>query len=186
MTPEATQKISKLRTEFYGRFANALGTSVSITKEKSYSSTLPKASWTDAQQRLNYLCMYAYSAPDVLVPERPLVLRVGVNLGAELFTGPSRGKGARRYNQTCQFYLTLLPHEVLASMPWLIAVLDQQYGLELAALPTPPYTLDQEQGAGPVVSFWTRSAQQQINRTIPAAAASYAAPLTRVDKAATS
>lgn len=184
MTPEATREISKLRAEFYSLFANGLGTAVTITKEKSYASTPPKASWTDEQQRLNYLCIYAYSAPDVLVPERPLVLRIGVNLGAELFAGPSRSKGARRYNQTCQFYLTLLPTEVLESMAWLLDVLKHNPELTPAALPESSYTLDYDATLGQVASFWTRTAQQQVQRPIQALPVSGYGSLAAMDNAA--
>ncbi|NJL45368.1 MAG: hypothetical protein HC922_05755 [Leptolyngbyaceae cyanobacterium SM2_3_12] len=168
MTPEATREISKLRTEFYSLFADSLGTPVTITKEKSYASTPPKASWTDEQHRLNYVCIYAYSAPDVLVPDRPLVLRIGVNLGAELFAGPSRSKGSRRYNQTCQFYLTLLPPEALESMDWLIHVLQCSGDLTLESLPPSPYSLDCDSSLGQVASFWTRSAQQRVQQPVAA------------------
>jgi hypothetical protein len=164
MLPESAQQVSKLRTQFYRSFADALDVSVTITREKSYASTLPRVSWTDEQGRLNYLCMYAHSAPDVLLPDRPLVLRVGVNLGAELFMGSGPGRGSRRYNWTCQFYLTLLDAELPAALPWIIQALGQPHGLDLDALPALPYTLESKATAGQANSLWTHLALRQMNQ----------------------
>jgi len=172
MLPESAQQVSKLRAEFYRSFADALATPVNISREKSYASTLPRVTWTDEQNRLNYLCMYAYSAPDVLLPDRPLVLRVGVNLGAELSTGSSPGRGSRRYNWTCQFYLTLLSPELPAALPWVIKALGQPYGLDLGAMPELPYTLESKAVAGQVDSLWTPSALRQMKQPTMAAVSS--------------
>jgi hypothetical protein len=160
MTPEVTQQVSKLRSEFYAQFANTQDTPVTINKEKSYASTPPKVSWVDNQQRLNYLCMYAYSAPDVLVPSRLLVLRIGVNIGAELLAGTSRGKGIRRHNQDCQFYLTVLPDEALGLMPWIAHALSRDTKPRLATMPLPSHTLVQDLEGSLVPSFWTPTAQK--------------------------
>ena len=172
MLPESAQQVSKLRAQFYRSFADALDTSVNITREKSYASTLPRGSWTDEQGRLNYLCMYAHSAPDVLLPDRPLVLRVGVNLGAELFMGYSPGRSGRRYNWTCQFYLTLLSSELPTALPWIIKALAQPYGLDLDALPELPYTLEVKASSGQVNSLWTPLALQQMTQPRVAAISS--------------
>lgn len=168
MTPEVTQQVSKLRSEFYAQFADTQDTVVTINKEKSYASTPPKVSWVDAQQRLNYLCIYAYSAPDVLVPNRLLVLRIGVNIGAELLAGVSRGRGIRRHNQACQFYLTLLPDEALGLMPWIIDALDRDTKPGLATMPLPVHKLVQELDGSLVPSFWTPTAQQAARASLAA------------------
>ncbi|WOD37697.1 hypothetical protein [Nodosilinea sp. E11] len=169
MTPEVTQQVSRLRSEFYAQFADAQNTAVTINKEKSYASTPPKVSWTDTQQRLNYLCIYAYSAPDVLVPDRPLVLRIGVNLGAEVLAGVSRGKGIRRYNQACQFYLTLLPDEAMALMPWVLDALNRDAKPQLTTLPLPYHKLVPELGGSVAPSFWTHTAQRAVKSPLSAA-----------------
>ena len=162
MLTESAQQVSKLRAQFYRSFADALDVSVNISREKSYSSTLPRVSWTDDQGRLNYLGMYAHSAPDLLLPDRPMVLRVGVNLGAELATGASAARGHRRYNWTCQFYLTLIPPELSAALPWILQALNQPRGLDLEALPELPYSLESKPGQ--VNSLWTRHALQQMQQ----------------------
>lgn len=162
MLPDSAQQVSKLRAQFYRSFADTLDTAANISREKSYASTLPRVSWTDGQGRLNYLCMYAHSAPDVLLPDRPLVIRIGVNSGAELATGSSPGRGSRRYNWTCQFYLTLLSDELPAALPWIVQALGQPHGLELESLAGLPYTL--EGTAGPVKSLWSRLALQQMQQ----------------------
>ncbi|WP_017299200.1 hypothetical protein [Nodosilinea nodulosa] len=169
MLPDSAQQVSKLRAQFYRSFADTLETSANISREKSYASTLPRVSWTDEQGRLNYLCMYAHSAPDVLLPDRPLVLRIGVNSGAELAVGSSPGRGSRRYNWTCQFYLTLLSDELPAALPWIVQALGQPQGLDLGALEGLPYTL--EGAAGPVNSLWSRLALQQMERPLAKAIA---------------
>lgn len=173
MLPESAQQVSKLRAQFYRSFADSLDVSANISREKSYSSTLPRVSWTDDQGRLNYMCMYAHSAPDVLLPDRPMVLRVGVNLGAELSTGASSERGRRRYNWTCQFYLTLIPTELSAALPWIIQALAQPYGLDLEALPKLPYTLESNAAAGQINSLWTHLALQQMQQPRAAASSAY-------------
>ncbi|MBE9139835.1 hypothetical protein IQ254_22000 [Nodosilinea sp. LEGE 07088] len=173
MTPEVTQQVSKLRSEFYTQFAKTQATTVTINKEKSYASTPPKVSWADSQQRLNYLCIYAYSAPDALVPDRPLVLRIGINLGAEVMAGASRGKGIRRYNQTCQFYLTLLPDEALALMPWILDALNRDTKPQLTTLPQPAHLLVPEPGGSVAPSFWTHAAQKAVRSPLSTALSTY-------------
>ncbi|PSN12217.1 hypothetical protein C7293_21125 [filamentous cyanobacterium CCT1] len=180
MLPESAQQVSKLRAQFYRSFADALDASASISninisREKSYSSTLPRVSWTDDQGRSNYLCMYAHSAPDVLLPDRPTILRIGVNLGAELAMGASSERGRRRYNWSCQFYLTLLSTELSAALPWIVKALGQPCGLDLAALPELPYTLEHKEVAAQVDSLWTRLALQQVQQPRAAIGSAYIA-----------
>ncbi|PSR17629.1 hypothetical protein C8255_11540 [filamentous cyanobacterium CCP3] len=107
--------------------------------------------------------MYAHSAPDVLLPDRPTILRVGVNLGAELAMGASSERGRRRYNWSCQFYLTLVSTELSAALPWIVKALGQPCGLDLEALPELPYTLESK--APQVNSLWTRLALQQVQQS---------------------
>lgn len=176
MLPDSAQQVSKLRAQFYRSFADSLGVPANISREKSYASTLPRVSWTDDQGRLNYLCMYAHSAPDVLLPDRPLVLRIGVNLGAELAMGSSPGRGSRRYNWTCQFYLTLLSAELPAALPWILQALAQPHGLDLDSLEGLPYS----QATGGQANFlWSRQALQQMQqpRSVATVAPDYVALL---------
>ncbi len=179
MLPDSAQQVSKLRTQFYQSFADAVDFSVTITREKSYASTLPRVSWTDGQGRLNYLCMYAHSAPDGLMPDRPLVLRVGVNLGAELAMGTGPGRGSRRYNWTCQFYITLLAAELPAALPWILKALEQPHGFDLDALTGLPYTPEAKATAGQAISLWSRLALQQVQPppSAPVVSPDYAALL---------
>ncbi|TVP64252.1 MAG: hypothetical protein EA342_16760 [Leptolyngbya sp. LCM1.Bin17] len=167
MTPETARDLSTLRSKFYHLLGAKLDVAVTIAREKSYASTLPKVSWTDQQQRLNYLCLYAYSAPDILVPDRPLVLRIGVNLGAEFMANTKGGRGMRRYNQDCQFYLTLMPEEVLDAVPWLVVAM-HRHMQDWQTRPMAPYGLASSQPLGAVTSMWTQAARQQVYRSLQA------------------
>ncbi|MGB3136768.1 MAG: hypothetical protein WBG38_20700 [Nodosilinea sp.] len=162
MLPESAQQVSKLRSQFYHSLAAALEAPVTISKEKSYASTLPRVTWTDDQGRLNYVCLYAHSAPDVLLPDHPMVLRIGVNLGTELSTRVSSDRGRRRYNWTCQFYLTLVSSELSAALPWIVEALGQSSGFDPEALSDLPYILESRESPGGVVSLWTHLALKQM------------------------
>lgn len=123
MTPEAIRKIGKVRQEFHTEFAAIIDVPVNITKGDSYSSNFPKLSWVDLNQRLNYVYVYAHIAPDQLLPDRPLILRIGVNKGlgweAVKRSQGSKGKG----DKVLRFDLTLLPDEILDFIPWLVGLL---------------------------------------------------------------
>lgn len=120
MTPEAIRIISQLRREFYSLFAAAMKIPVSITNGNSCASNPSMASWMDNRQRLNYVCIYAHTAPDNLVPERPFILRVATNKGAGMLLAARRGKDCRGLNQSWHFELTLLPEEILDFLPWIV------------------------------------------------------------------
>lgn len=119
MTPEAKRMISELRREFYSLFAVAMNVPVKITSE-SYSSNSPIASWVDAHKRLNYVNIYAHTAPDIFVPKRPFLLRVAVNKSAGTITTVRHGQECFGLNKDWNFELTLLPEEILDFLPWLV------------------------------------------------------------------
>lgn len=136
MTPEAIRKLSQIRDEFNALFSAAIGVPVSITKGSSHSSNAAKITWEDRHQRQNYICVYAYIAPDELLPDRPLILRLGINKGLG-HEAAKRGRKNQLISQKpLRFELTLLPDEVLKCVPWVISLL-QSYdqGLELEDLP---------------------------------------------------
>ncbi|MBE9077208.1 hypothetical protein IQ241_07855 [Romeria aff. gracilis LEGE 07310] len=158
MTPEAIRQLSQIRDEFNTLFSAAIGLPVSITKGSSHSSNAAKIAWEDRHHRQNYICLYACIAPDELLPDRPLILRLGVNKGLGV-EAARRGKKSQQTSQKpLRFELTLLPDEVLKVVPWVISLLqsyDQGSSLDIA----PPCrlnfdTLDQlvRQGA------WTQRA----------------------------
>ncbi|NER80685.1 MAG: hypothetical protein F6K42_14160 [Leptolyngbya sp. SIO1D8] len=160
MTPEAIRIISQIRHEFHASLAEGIGVPVNITKGTSYSSNFPKISWTDSDQRLNYVYVYAHVAPDTLIPDRPLILRVGVNKGLGLEPAKRVQKKQKTSQKLLQFELTLLPDEIFDFVPWLISLL-RFYAADPAKVISPPCTLNPDtldelilQGA------WTPKAKQ--------------------------
>jgi hypothetical protein len=120
MTPEAIRTVSQLRRDFYTLFAAAMEAPVSITNGSSSTGNPPMAFWIDDRQRLNYLRVYVYTAPDELIPERPFILRVSVNKGGGIATTAKWRKGCQGLNQDWHVELTLLPEEILDFLPWLV------------------------------------------------------------------
>jgi hypothetical protein len=121
VTPETKRVISELRREFYSLFAVAMNVPVKITGE-SYSSNSPIASWVDEQKRLNYVNIYAHTAPDAFIPKRPFLLRVAINKSAGRVTIVKQGQECRGLNREWDFELTLLPEEILDFLPWLVSL----------------------------------------------------------------
>lgn len=135
MTPETIRTLGQVRQEFYIAFAAAIDAPANITKGNLYSSNTPRISWTDRHQRLNYLCVYAHVAPDQLLPDRPLILRLGVNKGLGL--DARHGKESQQASQKLlRFELTLLPDEILDFVPWLASLLQSSVkSYEIMELP---------------------------------------------------
>ena len=160
MTPEAIRTVADIRQEFYNLLAPALGVPVHITKGSSYLGNTPKMSWTDSDQKLNYICVYAHTAPDALVPDRPLVLRLGINQGLGL--EPLKGRQHKHPigQKLLRFELTLLPDEILRFVPWVADVFHSykagsDIGLE------PPYQLNSDTLADLLAyGAWTYEAAQ--------------------------
>ncbi|GAB4379963.1 MAG: hypothetical protein Kow00121_35190 [Elainellaceae cyanobacterium] len=140
MTPATIRSVAELRRQFYTLFSATMNTPVSVA-ENAYISSFSMASWLDSQQKLNYVCVYAHTAPDELVPERPLVLRVAVNKGAGTIS-PVRRRGCQGLNQNWNFELTLLPEEILDFLPWLVSLVKSYDNGFASLLPEPPYPLD--------------------------------------------
>lgn len=142
MTPSAIRLVSQLRREFYSHFATAMQIPVHVTTGNSYASNLATASWLDRQQYLNYVYVYAHTAPDDLVPERPLILRVSINRGAGVGILSRREKGCRGFNQNCYFELTVLPEEVLDFLPWIVNLVQSYDGNSASPISEPPHPFD--------------------------------------------
>ncbi len=124
MTPAAIRMIANLRQEFYSLFAAEMSTPVRITNRNSSAGNFSIASWADRRQQLNYLCIFAHTAPDDLVPDRPLVLRLTVNKGGDMVALAKQRKSGQGLNRGWNFELTLLPEEMLDFLPWLINLIE--------------------------------------------------------------
>ncbi|HEY9727578.1 MAG TPA: hypothetical protein V6D50_14100 [Chroococcales cyanobacterium] len=120
MTPQAIRIVSQLRHEFYSLFSAAMEMPVSITNGSASTGNPPMAFWIDDRQRLNYLRVYVYTAPDELLPKRPFILRVSVNKGGGILTTARWRRDCQGLNQDWHFELTLVPEEILDFLPWLV------------------------------------------------------------------
>jgi hypothetical protein len=136
VTPETKHIVSELRHEFYCLFAAAMNVPVRITGA-SYSSNSPIASWVDDRQRLNYVNVYAYTAPDEFIPFRPFILRLAINKSAGRVTIVKKGQECRGLNRVWDFELTLLPGEILDFLPWTVSLV-QAYDKNSPSLLAPP------------------------------------------------
>ena len=142
MTPAAIRLVSQLRHEFYAGFAATMEVPVTITNENSSASNPSMAYWVDNQQRLNYVRIYAHTAPDELVPDRPFILRLAVNKSADSAATARRERGCQGLNQSCHFELTLLPEEVLDFLPWIVGLVQSYEKGAAAFVQEPPYPLE--------------------------------------------
>jgi hypothetical protein len=142
MTPETIRIVSQLRQEFYSLFAEAMEVPVKITNRNSYAGSLSMVSWIDSCQRLNYMCVFAHTAPDELMPERPLILQIVVNKGGDLVALARQKKSGQELNQNWYFELILLPEEILEFLPWLISLVESYNTSSTISLLHPPYPLD--------------------------------------------
>ncbi|MEH2433109.1 MAG: hypothetical protein V7K25_02450 [Nostoc sp.] len=143
MNPEAKHIVSELRREFYSNFAAAMNLPVSITGT-SYSSNSPIASWMDHRQRLNYLNVYAYTAPDEFVPFRPFILRLAINKSAGRITTFKKGQVCRGLNLMWDFELTVLPKEILDFLPWIVNLVESHDKGSSLLLQLPPHSFELE------------------------------------------
>ena len=142
MTPAAIRLVSQLRHEFYSGFAAAMKVPVTVTNENSSASNPSMAYWVDQQQRLNYVRIYAHTAPDELVPERPFVLRLAINKSADSAATARRERGSQGLNQSWYFELTLLPEEVLDFLPWIVSLVQSYEKGSDSFVQEPPYPLE--------------------------------------------
>lgn len=162
MTPEAIRTLSQLRQEFYLLFAAAMEVPVRITNQNSQTSHLSVASWVDNQQRLNYMCIFAHTAPDRLIPERPFTIRIAVNTGGDTVAIARQKQGMQELNRNWHFELTLLPDEVLDFLPWVISMIKSYNQDFVALLPEPPHPLNWQ--PSPAARFHNANTQKATDR----------------------
>jgi len=169
MTPDAIRTLTSLRDQFYGLFAAAMEVSVRITHGNTSTNSPAMAFWVDDQQRLNYIRVYAHTAPDTLVPERPFVLRVSINKGAGVPLATKQSKGCRGHNQSWHFDLTVLPEELLEFAPWIVSLIQAQEERSAAAAQSPlprlkvpafPYPFTRQAPTALENDAWTQNARQ--------------------------
>ena len=141
MTPEAKQIVSELRREFYSLFAATMKTPVSISST-SYSSNSPIATWIDDRQQLNYVNIYAYTAPDEFNPLRPFILRLAINKSALQFMMGKKSQKSRGLNLIWNFELTVLPREILDFLPWIVSLVEARDRVAPLQLQSPPHPFE--------------------------------------------
>ncbi|BAZ01156.1 hypothetical protein NIES37_51550 [Tolypothrix tenuis PCC 7101] len=141
MNPEAKHIVSELRSEFYSLFAAAMKTPVKISST-SYSSNSPIASWIDNREQLNYVNIYAYTAPDEINPLRPFILRLAINKSALQFMMAKKWQKSRGLNLLWEFELTILPTEILDFLPWIVSLVEAQNQVAPSLLQPPPHPFE--------------------------------------------
>lgn len=165
MTPEAIRTVGQVRLEFHDLFSASIGMPVSITKGNPQSGNAPKISWVDQAQRSNYVCLYAHIAPDVILPDRPLILRLGVNKGLTLDSAKRLKPGQSTSQKVLRFELTLLPDEVLKFVPWVTRLLQTNgQGSEETISPPAPLTVETLSQLL-VHGAWTQTASRCLAQT---------------------
>lgn len=158
MTPEAKRIVGELRSEFYSLFAAAMNVPVRITGV-SYSSNSPIASWVDDRQRLNYVNIYAYTAPDEFFPDRPFLLRVAINKSAGRVMTGKQGQECQGLNRRWDFELTVLPEEILDFLPWIVSLVEAYDKGSPLLVESPPHPFDlQVPTVGLFQDAWTKKA----------------------------
>jgi hypothetical protein len=166
MNPESIRLVTQLRHEFYSLFAAAMKVPVDVTKGNS-SSNIARASWADARQQLNYICVYAHMAPDEFVPDRPLILRLSVNKGG-VFTTPARmSRSSQGMNRRWHFELTLMPDEVLDFLPWVVKLVQSYEKGSVAVLSDPPHPLNfADSDVGSFHNAYTQRASNRLSKQL--------------------
>ena len=133
---------------------------------KSFSSNSPIASWVDKRKRLNYVNVYAYTAPDEFIPRRPVILRVAMNKSAGRVTMVKQWQECRGFNQGWSFELTVLPEEILDFLPWTVSLVEaHDKGLPLLVQP-PPHPFNSQSQVLLLDNAWTQSAWLLSSSTI--------------------
>ncbi|MCU0564992.1 MAG: hypothetical protein MUF49_00145 [Oculatellaceae cyanobacterium Prado106] len=185
MTPETIRHLQQLRQEFYTHFSAALPYPVKVTSGSSYAGNPATASWIDGRQRFNYLCIFAYAAPDDLMPDRPFILKLMVNKGTDVTAITLRQKDCNGLNRSCQLELTLLPGELRAFLPWLVRFVQcrdsssaQALIQETPAILTPTSLYSQNtrtltQSSSSHLNLWTHKASEEWSHDRVAGAVSY-------------
>jgi hypothetical protein len=164
MSPEAIRIVSRLRQEFYARFTTAMTMPINVTSSSPGNFSI--ASWLDDRQRMNYMCVYAHAAPDELVPERPLILRITVNTGAGTVSAMRWGRGCQGLNQSWQFELTLLPEEILDFLPWIVGLIKSHDQRTDAVISAPPYPINFKTSDRLLFNAWTQRADRKFSEQL--------------------
>lgn len=166
MTPEAKHIVNELRREFYSLFAAAMNMPVMITGT-SYSSNSPIASWMDDRRRLNYVNVYAYTAPDEFIPLRPFILRLAINKSAGRVMMVKKGQECRGLNAVWDFELTVLPREILDFLPWVVNLVEAHDKSLPSLLVSPPHPFELKLPALELCNqAWTEKAWHLANSTM--------------------
>lgn len=132
----------------------------------SYNSISLIASWTDRNQYLNYVSIYAHTAPDELQPQRPFILRLGINKGAGDIPSVYKDRSCRGLNKKWFFELTILPEEILDFLPWVVSLVEANTKDLLASVQEPPYPITfNSSNISCATEAWTQKAKQRIYST---------------------
>jgi hypothetical protein len=162
MTPESIRILSGLRNEFYALFSSAMNVPVKISGS-SYNSIAFVASWLDERERLNYLNIYACSAPDDLTTQRPLILRLAINKGAGNMGFSRQGRASQGLNHQWHFELTVMPDELLDFLPWVVSLAKAKGKNNPSLVQVPPYPVSfKEPTLFQASTVWTQKAEQTV------------------------
>jgi hypothetical protein len=162
MTPESIRLLSSLRSEFYTQFVAAMQVPVKISGS-SYNSISFVASWLDNREQLNYLNIYAYTAPDELSVNRPFILRVAINKGAGNMGFARQGQAFRGVNQKWQLELTLLPDQLIDFLPWVVDLVKVRVSGGLSFTEEPPHPVTLELSNWLLTDIiWSTQAEQKL------------------------
>ena len=164
MTPETIRIISNLRQEFYSLFVAEMGVPVKISGS-SYNSSSLVASWTDDSQHLNYVNIYAYTAPDALQSERPFILRLTINRGAGEISVARKGPSCRGLNRKWYFELTVLPEEILEFLPWVVNLVKAKGLISGVEEPPHPVTFNIT-SRSLATEAWTQQAKRRMEQEL--------------------
>jgi hypothetical protein len=162
MTPEAIRFVSQLRKNFYSLLATEMAVPVTLIRDNSSASGRFLAFWPDERFQLNYLLVYAHTSPDQLMPERPLILRVALNIGADPPQTSKWAKAPQGLNNSWHFQLTLLPEEILDFPDWIVSVIDSCGQSFDSFVKTSPYPLATETPTGDGFDVWTQQARSKL------------------------
>ncbi|MBV8883054.1 MAG: hypothetical protein JO235_03505 [Chroococcidiopsidaceae cyanobacterium CP_BM_RX_35] len=133
----------------------------------SYTSNPPVASWVDGGQRLNYMNIYAHTAPDVFFPKRPFLLRLAINKSAGNVSMVKQGQECRSLNQVWDFELTVLPEEILNFLPWTVSLVKAHDKSSPSLVQSPAYLSEFVVPKGGLFNnVWTEKAWRIIDSTM--------------------
>lgn len=164
MTPETIRTIANLRREFYDLFAAAMQVPVKVSGS-SYNSSSLIASWTDQNQLLNYINIYAHQAPDRLGSQHACVLRLTINQGAGEIAAARKSPSCRGLNRKWQFELTILPEEIFDFLPWLVNLIETQtQGISARDLEVTYPMISNISRESLTTKAWTLKAKQQMEK----------------------